>query len=138
MTTKDRDSLKGILKEIKKERNAEIIKAKALKTASGEAIKEREDKGWSRAIINPLVPTIVIEEPKPKKKPIKKKKLGPSKEELAELERIDKELKEKQTEAIEKAKLKKELQEAQDKLAAIEAVKELEKETEAEIIADIE
>ena len=91
---------------------------------------------------------------------------GPTKEELAELKRIEEEqIKEEKArkkaealekarlvkeekakkaaeakakkEAVAKAKLEKELQDAKDQLAEIEAFKELEKEEEAEIIEEV-
>lgn len=95
--------------------------AVALKNASRKAVQEREDKGWSRAKIQPYVPVPLVEEPKPKKKVIKKKP-EPEPEPIVDLE---------------KEKLMKELQDAKDKLAEIEALKELAKEEEAEIIEEV-
>jgi hypothetical protein len=66
MTTKNQEKLKGILKDITKERSENFQEALKLKADNRKAIQDLEDKGWNRAIVSDLP----IEEPEPEPEPV--------------------------------------------------------------------
>lgn len=96
MTTKNRDSLKGVLKDVEQERRKESEAASKLKVDNRKAFKDLEDKGFNRIIIVPKTiekeiefvnaPEIVI--PIPKEKIVKTKKILEENAEAARLEMI--------------------------------------------------
>lgn len=85
MTTKNRDSLKGILKDIEQERNAKRVAASKLKIDNRKALQELEDKGWNRVIITKN-PRIILGHPDdkiefvPSKKDVKATVIPPKKD----------------------------------------------------------
>lgn len=77
MTTKNKDSLKGILKDIEQDRRAESAAASKLKVDNRKALQDLEDKGFNRVIITPNLEPDPEPEPEvilpPKKRIIVKK-----------------------------------------------------------------
>ena len=119
MTTKNKDSLKGILKDIEQERRVESVAASKLKVDNRKALKDLEDKGFNRIIVTPNlepdpIPELEIVEV-PKEKVVKKAKIIPPKEDPKE----------------------KELAMLREKLAAMEAKKE-EPVPDLEVVEEIE
>ena len=101
MTTKNKDSLKGILKDIEQERRVESVAASKLKVDNRKALKDLEDKGFNRVIITPNLEPDPEPEPEvvelPKKKIVKATVIPPKKDlkdkEIEELKKLVEELK---------------------------------------------